>query len=509
MVSEYSDEIKKDIELIERYQKEMTLLGQASALLHWDNSTYMPKNAALGRAEQLAFLRSLVHEKMTSLEFSESVFRLLERKDELSSRDRLMVEKLSKNIGKAGKLSKEFVERLSKTCSMSFDAWQKAREKKDWEIFRPHLEKVVELKREEARLYGFSGSLYNGLMDDFEEGMSVEKIRPVFEKLKVGLIELLSRIESSDRYREQEEESGGGIKEKEFPHAMQIEMAKEMAVSLGLSEDYGRLDISEHPFSTHIGQGDLRITTNVRDDPFFSIGSTIHETGHSLYEYGLPDDECYNVLGQAASYGLHESQSRFWELMVGMSEEFWRHFFPKFDEKFGLDGRFDDWFRELNMVKKSPIRIESDEVHYCLHIIMRFEIAVGLIDGAIEVRDLREVWNSKMMEYFGIEVKDDKEGVLQDVHWSEGYFGYFPSYAIGTIYASQLYSKMVEELSGIKDEISKGEFGRIRDWLCDKVHCHGSKKLADDIVKDVCGKGLDVDAFLGYLNGKYGELYGF
>ncbi len=506
MENNYDESVKKDVKLIEKIQKEITLLGQASALLHWDNSTYMLKNAALGRAEQLAFLRSLVHEKMTSLEFSESVERLVVRKGELSDRDRLMVEKLSKNIEKAGKLSKEFVEKMSKTCSMSFDAWQKAREKKDWEIFRPHLEKVVELKREEARLYGFSGSLYNGLMDDFEEGMSVEKIKPVFEKLKVGLIELLSRIENSDRYRGQEGMSGG-IKEKEFPHAMQIEMAKEMAVSLGLSEEFGRLDLSEHPFSTHIGQGDLRITTNVRDDPFFSIGSTVHETGHALYEYGLPDEECYNVLGQAASYGLHESQSRFWELMIGLGEEFWRHFFPKFDEKFGLEGKFDEWYAELNRVKKGPIRIESDEVHYCLHIIMRFEIAVGLIDSLIEVKDLRDVWNSKMMEYFGIEVKDDKEGVLQDVHWSEGYFGYFPSYAIGTIYASQLFSKMVEELSGIKENISKGEFGRVREWLCENVHCHGSKKLADDIVKDICGEGLSVDAFLEYLNRKYGEIY--
>jgi carboxypeptidase Taq len=505
MENNYSSEVTKDLELIERYQKEITLLGQTSALLHWDNQTYMPKKAVEGRSEQLSFLRTLIHEKMIDGKFSESVKRLLDRKEELNDRDRLMILRLNKNIEKASKLSKEFVEKMSKTCSLSFDAWKLAREKKDWEIFRLHLEKVVELKREEAKLYGFQGSLYNGLMDDFEEGMSVEKLIPIFEKLKIGLIKILEKVESSDKYKEQKE----SMKNRDFSHASQIEMAKEMAVSLGLSEEFARLDLSEHPFSTHIGKDDYRITTNVRDDPFFSVGSTIHEAGHALYEYGLPDEECYNVLGEAASYGLHESQSRFWELMIGLSEEFWRYFFPKFDSKFGLDGKFDDWYREINMIKKNPIRIESDEVHYCLHIIMRFEIAVGLIDGSIEVADLRDVWNSKMKEYFGIEVKDDKEGVLQDVHWSEGYFGYFPSYAIGTIYAAQLFGKLKEEMPDVMDDVSRGEFSSIREWLHDSVHCHGSKKLADDIVRDCCGNGLDVDAFLEYLEEKYKELYGF
>jgi len=335
--------------------------------------------------------------------------------------------------------------------------------------------------------------------------MTVDRLDLVFDTLKVGLIELLGKITGSETYRNQKKVLTKG----EFSQDKQIIFTHEIANKLGLSHEFSRLDLSEHPFSTTLGLRDLRITTNVREDPLFSIGSTIHESGHALYELGMPDDERYTVLGSAPSYGLHESQSRFWENMVGLSKSFWKHFFPRVRELFELDDDIDGWHREINQVIPNFIRIESDEVHYCLHVILRYELEKGLIDGSISVDELPDLWNEKMKEYFGLEVSNPKEGFMQDVHWSEGYFGYFPTYALGTIYAAQIYNKLVEDMEDVEDKIVDGSFDIIKEWLREKIHKHGSMKMADELIKGVCGKGLDADDFLNYLNKKYGGIYGF
>jgi len=496
---------EEDLQIIEKYQKEIITLSRISALMQWDTQTYMPKYANEERADQVSYLSSKIHEKMIDDEFWEAVQRLNEDDTNLDARLMRIVEILYKDISKSKKLPMEFVAELAKERSLSFNAWQKAREEMDANIFMPHLGKMIELKRKEIEYRGHEGHPYNTLLDDYEEGMTVEKLDPVFEKLKIGLIELLKKIMNSESYKNQKKVLVSG----KFDHDKQITFTNEISRGLGLENESSRLDISEHPFTTTLGLRDVRITTNVRDDPLFSIGSTIHEAGHALYELGMPDDEQYTVLGDAPSLGLHESQSRFWENMVGLGKPFWKHFFPKAVNLFNIEDKLDLWHKEINQVNPHYIRIESDEVHYCLHVILRYELEKGLMDGSINVENIAEKWNEKVKEYFGLEVRNAKEGFMQDVHWSEGYFGYFPTYALGTIYAAQIYNKLKEEMDNVEDKIADGSFDKIKDWLKEKIHQYGSMRVADDIITGVCGKGLDTDDFLDYLNKKYAELYGF
>tara|TARA_Y100000310_G_C20687615_1_gene820117 strand:- start:2038 stop:3534 length:1497 start_codon:yes stop_codon:yes gene_type:complete len=495
---------QEDLQLIEKYQKEIITLSRISALLQWDNQTYMPRYANEERADQVSYLSSKIHEKMVDDSFWEAVQRL-HTEENLDSRRKRIVEILFREISKSKKLPKEFVAELAKERSLSFNAWQKAREEMDADIFLPHLKKMVELKRKEVEYRGHEGHPYNTLLDDYEERMTVGKLDPVFDKLKKGLIELLGKIKSSDNFKNQKKV----ITASNFDKDKQISFTNEISKSLGLGSDSSRLDLSEHPFTTTLGLRDVRITTNVRDDPLFSIGSTIHEAGHALYELGMPDEEQYTFLGDAPSLGLHESQSRFWENMVGLGKPFWKHFFPKAVNLFSIEDDIDLWHQEINQVNPHYIRIESDEVHYCLHVILRYELEKGLIDGSISVDDIADRWNEKVKEYFDLDVRNPKEGFMQDVHWSEGYFGYFPTYALGTIYASQIYAKLVDEMKDVESQIAEGSFDKIKDWLKDKIHKYGSMRMADDIITGVCGKGLDTDDFLDYLNKKYGGLYGF
>lgn len=495
------EKIQKSIEIIEKYQKEIQLLSQTTALLEWDHQTYMPKNAHISRSEKVAFLKSLIHEKMTNKTFEDSV-NFLKDKD-LDERYKIMIKRLSKRISKQKSLPKEFVEELSIATSEGYNQWIKARQKKDFSIFAPALEKIIILKRKEAEYYGLPGHPYNSLLDDFEEGMTVERLKPLFEDLKKDLIILIKKIKSSSDYSNKT----SSLTDNEFPKENQIELAKEVSIAMGLTESDSRLDFSEHPFSTRIGKSDVRITTNIRDNPMFSFSSTIHEAGHGLYELNLPDDELYTVLGDAPSYGLHESQSRFWELLIGLSKQFWEYYFPKFEENFNLKIDFEDWYKEINAIKTPLIRIESDEIHYCLHIIIRFELELALIEGSLEVKDLKEAWNKKYVEYIGILPPDDVKGVLQDVHWSEGYIGYFPSYAIGTIYASQIFNQIKKEDPKIEEDISNGNFEYLRQYLDKNIHKIGNKKNADDIIKEITGEGLNPKIFIDHLYEKFSGIY--
>ncbi len=489
-----------DLEFVKKIQKEILLLSQARALLHWDLETHMPKKGAKARAEQLALLGGLAHEKLISKELWEALNRL--KNQELFGDQKIMIQRLYKDVEKARKLPKEFVEELSRVTSLGTIAWQEAREKKDFKIFQPHLEKIVELKRKEAEYIGLSGHLYNSLLDDYEEGMTVEKLRPNLEKLKQEILELLNNIKNSEIYKNQ----NLVLKKKEFSKEHQIELVKDVAEKIGLGKEFSRIDFSEHPFTTRISQGDVRITTNIRDDPLFAFGAAIHEAGHGLYEAGLPEEHEFTILDDAPSLGLHESQSRFWENMIAKGEHFWRYYFDKFDEKFEL-GDFDKWYKEVNAIEPPMIRIESDEVHYGLHVILRFEIEIGLLEGTIEVKDLPEIWNQKMKEFLGIVPEHDKEGVLQDVHWSQGYIGYFPTYLLGSIYAAQLYEALKKEYPDIEQDIAKGDYTKIRKWLKEKIHKHGRKFLADEIIRDICGEGLNSDVYLNYLRKKYSKIY--
>ncbi len=495
--------MKKELGLVYRYQKEMALLKEVSALLGWDEQTYMPEEGIKARSEQTAYLSKLAHQKITSPEFFSAVKKL--RKAGLKGKEKIMVDKLYKNITKSKKLPSEFVEEFSRQVTLAGSAWRRARKEKKFEVFAPHLEKLVGLAKKQAEYIGMPGHPYNSLLDDYEEGMTAEKIKVVFSRLKTELINLLREIKSSEVYKKQKRKMTLGKFSKEGLNEFVFDMARR----IGLEEKRARIDISEHPFTTKIGFGDVRITTNFREDPLFAIGSTIHEAGHALYELGMPEKDAYNVLGDAPSVGLHESQSRFWENMVGRGKAFWKFYFPKFKSRFKLRGSFDDWYREVNFVFPGKIRIESDEVHYCLHVILRFEIELGLLDGSMKVRDLQDIWNSKMEELFGETPANDVEGVLQDVHWSMGSFGYFPTYAIGTMYAAQIYEALKREYKNVEKDIARGDFEKVRNWLKENIHKKGSVYLAEEVIKQVCGEGLNPEIYIRYLREKYGRIYRF
>lgn len=492
-----------DLELVKRYQKEMAYIGHALALLGWDEETYMPEQGVQSRAESKSFLSSLIHSKMISDELYQSVQRLKNKK--LTGDDKLIIIKLDKDVKNARKLPTKFIQEMSKTVSLGHHAWLDARKKNNFKIFQPHLQKIIKLKRKEANYIKLPGHPYNSLLDDYEEGMTAEELKPVFKTLKVKLIDLLGKIKSSKQYKKQKLV----LLKKKYPKDLQMDLIRDVTERIGLEKEFSRIDFSEHPFSTEVGMNDVRITTNIRKDPLFAFAAAIHEAGHALYELSLPKKHYYNVLGGAPSLGLHESQSRFWENMIGRNKPFWDFYFSVFNKKFGLKGHYDEWYKEVNFVHPGMIRVQSDEVHYCLHIILRFEIELGLMDGSIKVKDLPKIWNDKMKDFFGVAPKSDYEGVLQDVHWSWGAIGYFPTYALGSIYSAQLYNALKRKHVAIENDIKKGDYKRIKKWLLENIHKHGSKFIAEDIIKKTCGKGLDPDAYIKYLTDKYSKIYSF
>ncbi len=491
--------MKRSLEFVNAYQKEIILLNQVNALLDWDRETYMPVRGIDSRAEQSALLSERIHEKLISKELFASLEKL--RKSELRGKDKVMVEKLYKDVSNARKIPKEFVSEMARAVTLGNAAWLEARRKNDFFIFKDRLEKIILLKREYAKYIGLKGHLYNSLLDDYEEGMTVELLKPRFFRLKEELIKLLRKIESTEKYKEQKRLLVG-----EFSKEKQIELVRDVVARIGLDEKKSRIDFSEHPFTTKVGVNDVRFTTAIRENPLFAFESSIHEAGHALYELGLPEKDAFNVLGEAPSLGIHESQSRFWENMIGKSKTFWKFYYPKFKKEFNLN--LDSLFREINFVFPGKIRVESDEVHYCLHVILRFEIELGLISGEIAVKDLPRIWNFKMMEFFRVEIENDVEGCLQDVHWSNGLIGYFPTYVLGSVYASQIFNAMRKDFN-INKDVESGEFGRIREWLKERIHKYGSRHFTDEIIQKACGGGLDVRIYIDYLTKKYGEIYGF
>ncbi|MFB6246169.1 MAG: carboxypeptidase M32 [Candidatus Pacearchaeota archaeon] len=492
---------EEDLKLVNEYQKEFALLSQINQMLEWDLETYLPRKGNEDRAEQSSLIEKLNHEKFASDELFNALERL--RKESLSEDESKMFERLYNDVLKARKLPSEFVEEFSRAASLAFDAWQEAKQKSDFSIFKPHLEKLVELNKKKADYIGLEGHPYNSLMDDFEEGMTVEKLKPKFEELKKGILDILNRIKCSQEYKNQKRSLFLG---KGFSKEKQLKLAEDVRKRIGLSEGFSRLDIAEHPFCVQPGYEDIRVTTNIKDSPLFCFLSTIHESGHGLYEFNLPKEFRYTSLGEAPSFGIHESQSRFWEIMLAKRRPFWEFYFDKFKEAFGVED-FEQLIKEINMVEPSLIRIESDELHYILHIILRFEIELDLVEGNIEVKDLPEIWNRKMEQMFGIVPESDSEGVLQDVHWSHGAFGYFPTYALGSVYAAQIYNKIKEEVPEFEEDIKNGNYSMVREWLKENVHQKGRKYLADEIISQVCGSGLNPQEFLKYLEDKYSEFY--
>jgi carboxypeptidase Taq len=488
------------MDYVYKVQKELSLLGSAAALLGWDQQTHMPSKGVYSRAETVQYLSGRMHELLASHSLWSALNRA--RRARLSGKDSHVVRVLHKDVQKIRKVPTEFVRNMSKEAALGHNTWEQARDRNSFHLFQPSLKKLVSLARRHARYLNPQAKPYDALINEFEEGMSTRKYTPVFIYLQKELVRIMEDIKSTAAYRRQRQ-----LKLK-VPVARQREVSQHIASLMQVTPDRAALDVSAHPFSIPIGQDDVRITTRFTD-ALESLGSTVHESGHALYELGLPARFQYTVLHDAPSYGMHESQSRFWELMVAKSAPFWKGYSRHFNRLTGLKKRWQQYYSGINQVRPSFVRVESDEVTYNLHIILRFEIERDLMNGRLSVRELPQAWNSRFHELMGLKVRNDNQGCLQDVHWSGGAFGYFPSYAVGTIYASQLMARLQRDMPSLESNMQGLKFKPIIDWLGRKVHSRGRTMLADDIVKKVCGDSLNPKVFVSYLREKYGELYGF
>lgn len=482
--------------------QELSDLGYAGGMLSWDQETCMPRRGARARAQALGSLAGLHHEKHTDP-------RLVELVETLSAADlegdaAVNVREVQRSQQRALRLPKDLVVELSRTQSLAHEAWVEARSNDDFAQFQPWLEKLLGLQARVAQAVGYEGSVYNAFLDEYEPYARVEEITPMLAELRGRLVPLAGAILDK-----------GPVQNPRFARswdvARQEAYGRQVIGDLGFDWDAGRLDVSVHPFCGGVGPDDVRITTRYQPDELTSsLFGMIHETGHGLYEQGLPQDQYGLPVCESISLGIHESQSRMWENMVGRSRAFWefqlprmQRFFP--DELAGVS--VDEMYLEVNRVAASMIRVEADEVTYNLHILLRFELEQALVAGDIAVADLPGLWNERMQEYLGIRPANDAEGVLQDIHWSSGLMGYFPTYTLGNLYAAQLFLQARQDLGDLEAQFARGETAPLLGWLREHVHSRGRRVTASELITDITGQPLTIDPLMDYLEKKFGDLY--
>ncbi|MEK7142234.1 MAG: carboxypeptidase M32 [Patescibacteria group bacterium] len=498
---------KKQTEKLKERLTEIAYIASSVAVLNWDMETNMPPQGADARARSISHLSAVVHDKFVKINEDGLLTDLKRQVDEgvLSKNDTVIIRETWRSYERERKLPETFVKELSETVSRAQVVWASAREKSDFKLFLPWLEKIIKLKKQEAELIGFKNSPYDVSLDYHEPAMTAEKTSEVLNELKIFLIPFVAKIKNSKIKINPEILKGN------FPTEKQTVFNKKVAQKIGFDFQSGRMDQSVHPFSTSFHPSDSRITTRYEKiDVLSSIGTTIHEVGHALYEQGLPARYFGTPLAESVSYGIHESQSRLWENMIGKSFAFWQYFYPQLKKDFPTPFKnlsLKEFYKTINCVRPSLIRVEADEVTYNLHIIMRFEIERDLIENKINAKDLPEIWNQKMKEYLGIKASNDKVGVLQDVHWSMGGVGYFPTYSLGNLYSAQFYNKMSKDIGNIDDQVGQGNFGEIINWLGKNIHSLGKTYTASNLVKKVTGEELNSKYFSDYLEKKYGEIY--
>ena len=477
--------------------KEITLLRSASQMLEWDEQTYLPAKGVEYRAEQLSYFGAKAHALFTDPLVGEWLELSRQAGFPPESDEGVNIREWSRSYERATKLPVQFVEEFERTAALSREAWKQARQAGNFSAFQPHLEKIVSMTIEKAQRYGFTTSPYDALLEDYEPGATAGYIAPVFAELKPALKELVQQIDD----RSQAESLAGN-----YPVDSQQAFNRIIAKAIGYDFGAGRIDTTTHPFATSLGPFDHRITTRY-DEKLFqsSLYGILHETGHALYEQGLRPEAFGTPIGSAVSLGIHESQSRLWENHVGRSRSFWERWYPVAAEhlpdlkRFGID----QIVRGVQKVAPSFIRVEADEVTYDLHVLLRFEVEIGLIEGKIAVRDLPEIWNAKFEELFGLKVPDNRVGVLQDIHWSMGALGYFPTYSLGNLNAAQLMNFAEEHVAGLTDALAKGQYQPLLNWLRTEVHRPGKKFLPNDLMARVTGEPTRAKYRIEYLRRKY------
>ncbi|MFC7237247.1 carboxypeptidase M32 [Saliphagus sp. GCM10025317] len=488
-------------ELLTRIER-ISNVGNAAGILRWDQEVVMPEGGTPARAKQLSTLSALGHELLTD----ERTGELLEALEdtELDGEEEAVVREIRRRYDRATSVPQDLVEEISETTANAHPTWVEAKEEDDFSIFEPTLEKLVDLQKEYANHIDPDADPYEVLFADYEPYLDLETAERVLERLRDELVPLLEAIDDSEADVETDAFAGT------FDDDDQEALARDVLDSLGYDWDRGRLDTAPHPFSTGT-QFDARVTTRFdENDLLGSITSTIHEFGHANYTLGLPDEGYGTPLGEARDLTVHESQSRLWENHVGRSRPFWEHFLPIARERFPEleDVSPEAAYQAANQVyDDNLIRVEADELTYHLHIVVRFEIERDLISGDLEVSDVPEAWNDKYEEYLGVRPETDAEGCLQDIHWSHGSFGYFPTYSLGSVLAAQLYAAAEDGLGELDDRVHEGDFADLNGWLREEIHAHGKRYTTPDLVEEATGEAYTADYFLEYAKHKYGDLY--
>lgn len=499
----YKEGFKKFLE----YQLELKNIADASGVLYWDLSTIMPPKGVERRSEVIGYLSQMSFKIETSEEYGNLVDALYDHYDEMDDREKAMIKSAKKSLDFMKKIPEEEYLEYSTLVAGAETHWAEARAKNDYEAFKPILKKIVYFNKKIAGYIGYEDTPYDALLDLYEPGATVKELDSVFKELRDGLVILLSKIKESGVSID------NGILKGDYAIEPQKKYNIELAKRLGYDFERGAIAESAHPFSTNFGNNDVRITTAYsKEDPVTAMYSTIHETGHAIYEQNIPDDLTRTNIGGGVSMGIHESQSRFYENIVGRSKQFIEGEYPSLIEAFeGLKSySVEELYRAINKVESSLIRIDADELTYSLHIIIRYELEKMLINGEVDFDELPRLWADKYTEYLGITPESFAEGVLQDVHWAGGMIGYFPSYALGNLYGAQmLYKGILRDLPDYDELIKSGQISEITKWLADNVHKYGGTYEPKVLIEKITGETLNAKYFLQYLNEKYSKIYNF
>lgn len=487
-------------ELLAKYQS----LHYACSTIHWDSATGAPRKGAQERAKTLGILSGEIHSILNSDEMVECIKELSANKDELDDITKSSLRLIKKEYDYTSKIPKDEYAKYCEAASISSRVWEEAKEQSNFELFRPHLEKVINFQKKFVEYRGFDKYKYNVLLDDFEPGMTIEILDEFFDTLRKRIVPLVKKITSSKK------KINSAFAKEKFDIDKQKEYSEYLLHVIGFDFDAGMFRESMHPFTLNLNPYDVRITSHFYEDMLLSsVYSTIHEGGHALYEQDIDKKLSGTIAGTGVSMGIHESQSRTYENNLGRDYHFCKLIFPKLKEMFPeklSDVSLQDFYEAVNESQPSLIRTEADELTYSLHIMVRYEIEKMIMNDEVEIKDLPQIWNEKMQEYLGLTPANDAEGVLQDVHWSDGSLGYFPSYALGSAYAAQFIHAMKKDLD-LDSVLENGEMNKIQEWLTDKIHKYGSTKLPNDILKDVTGEGLNPNYYIEYLEDKYSKIY--
>ncbi|HIE99993.1 MAG TPA: carboxypeptidase M32 [Planctomycetes bacterium] len=496
-------------ELLSRVSK-AALLGSCGAVLSWDRETYMPVGGNEHRANQLSLLAGVGHQWSTDPRIGELLDQLADSElaDAPDADSTVNIREIRRTYDRSKKLPQRLVEELSRVTALAQHHWAESRGTGDFDSFAPWLSQIIDLKKEEAVAVGFSddGEPYDALLDEYEPGVSSADIASVFAALRQEVVPLLDAIRGAER------QPDTSLLARPYPVAQQAELGRRAAEAIGFDFQRGRLDVTTHPFCSGFGPGDCRLTTRY-DESFFpsAFFGTLHESGHGMYEQGLPADAYGTPMGSSVSLGIHESQSRLWENLVGRSRSFWEHFYPPaqraFPDALG-NTSLDDFHFAINAVNPSFIRVEADEVTYNLHIMLRFDLERDLISGKLKPLDVPEAWNARFTSDFGITPTTHAEGCLQDVHWSAGLLGYFPTYALGNMYAAQFFAAAEEQIGDLQRLFAVGDFAPLLEWLRQNIHQHGQRFSANRLVEVVTGTPLSNRPLIEQLSSRFRPLYG-